>query len=192
MNKIMFVMICGIFLVSLVSAESIGTYMLNSDIELYQTCNNCTYCNFTTVKYPNGNTILSNIIATQDGTYYSYNLDGGNVTEIGTYNYCYDCGNAVERETGCLTFEVTPSGFSGTLGFYFILILIIALVVALGFWIKEVWFVVIGGMALIILGIYSINYGIAGFRDMFITWAIGLFEIGIGATLSIGAAMQKL
>ena len=47
-------------------------------------------------------------------------------------------------------------------------------------------------MGLIMLGIYSINFGVVGFRDMFMTWAIGLFEIAIGAILAIGAAWQKL
>ena len=42
------------------------------------------------------------------------------------------------------------------------------------------------------LGIYSINYGVVGFRDMFMTWGVGIFEIAIGTILSVGAAIQKI
>jgi hypothetical protein len=92
------------------------------------------------------------------------------------------------------TYEITPSGtsggFGGTLGFYIIVLAIIVGVVVLGFSIQEPWFVIIGGMFLMMTGIYSINSGVAGYRDMFMTWGIGLFEIGIGAYLSIKSGME--
>jgi hypothetical protein len=70
------------------------------------------------------------------------------------------------------------------------MILLIAGLIVMGFSVKEGWFVVMGGMGLIMLGIYSINYGIAGFRDMFMTWGLGLFEIFVGGYLSIRAAFE--
>jgi len=98
------------FLISCISATSIGTFEKNTDIELYQTCNNCTYCNFTTIKYPNSTNISTNIAATQSGTYYYYLLAAGNITENGKYSYTYDCGNAVESLTDTLFFDVNPTG----------------------------------------------------------------------------------
>ena len=100
----------ALFLISMVSAVSIGTFEKNTDIELYQTCNNCTYCNFTTIKYPNSTNILTNVEATKRGTYYSYNLSAGNLTANGEYSYTYDCGNAVESLTDTLFFDVNPTG----------------------------------------------------------------------------------
>jgi len=116
MKKIMLVLVLGIFLISLASAscpvgdDCIGTIELSNSIEIYQTCNNCTYCNFTKVKYPNKTVFLSNLEATQDETYFSYDILGGNNSELGEYEYCYDCGNAVEKETSCLHYLVTPTG----------------------------------------------------------------------------------
>jgi hypothetical protein len=92
------------------SAESLGTFERNTDIELIQTCNNCTYCNLTSIKFPNGSDILTNVVMTQSTTLFSFDLSGGNTSFIGTYKYCYDCGNAVERVAGCIDFYVTPSG----------------------------------------------------------------------------------
>ncbi len=105
-----------LFCVSLpnLSAQSIGTFKQQDNIQLYQTCNNCTYCNFTTIKYPNGTTILSNVETTQDDTYFYFDLLNGNTTEIGTYKYCYKCGNSAESVTGCIDFEVTPQGYEVT------------------------------------------------------------------------------
>jgi hypothetical protein len=93
-----------------VSATSIGTFKQSEDIELYQTCNNCTYCNFTSIKYPNSTNILTNRETTKAGTYYSYKLAKSNLSVLGTYVYCYDCGNAAEKSTGCIDFNVNMTG----------------------------------------------------------------------------------
>lgn len=109
MNKLILTLIIGMFLISSVTAVSIGTFKQNTDVELYQTCNNCTYCNLTSVKYKS-NTLLVNITMSSRGTYYYYDLDSGNTTNIGDYSYCYDCGNNIEKRTGCLDFKVTSTG----------------------------------------------------------------------------------
>lgn len=200
MKKILLTIILGIFLISCASAscpdgaDCIGKIKLDNSIDIYQTCNNCTYCNFTQIKYPNKEVFLANIEATADdsGTYFSYEILGGNNTELGEYEYCYDCGNALEKETGCLHYLVTPTGFIDTLGFYIVLLIVLGGIVVLGFSIDEAWFVVLGGLGFIMLGIYSINFGVVGFRDMFMTWGLGLFEIAVGAILSIGAGIQKI
>jgi hypothetical protein len=59
---------------------------------------------------PNDQTLLSNLVATEDETYYSYNILKGNFTEVGDYSYIYNCGNAVEKETGKIDFEITYTG----------------------------------------------------------------------------------
>jgi len=59
---------------------------------------------------PNDQTILSNLEAIEDGTYYSYSIDKTNFTSIGKYLYTYDCGNSVQKETGSIDFEITYTG----------------------------------------------------------------------------------
>ena len=122
MKKLIICLMLGIFLITLASAscpdgdDCIGTVELNNAIEIYQTCNNCSYCNFTKFKYPNRTIILSNISATQEGTYFYSEILGGNNSELGEYEYCYDCGNDAEKETGCLHYLVTPTGFYTSVG----------------------------------------------------------------------------
>ena len=128
----MMIVVSILFSISLVSADSIGVFKSSEVIELYQTCNNCTYCNLSSIKYPDGLNILNNTIMNQDDSYFYYILNGNYTINTGIYTYCYDCGNDYERETGCLNFEITPKGDTFTtgnalvnFGFIFIIILII-------------------------------------------------------------------
>lgn len=104
-------LLVSLFLISFTSAESIGEFQLDiDDVEIYQTCNNCTGCNFTRVMGPNNQSILSNIEANVDGDYYYFNIQKENFTVNGEHRYGYSCGNAVEKETGFNTFTITYSG----------------------------------------------------------------------------------
>ena len=122
-NQVYWLILC-LFLVlgiSFVSAVSIDPIEKGNNATLYQTCNNCTYCNLTKVSNNFGEVLISNVEFNEDpATYYSYILNGSNTTTLGTYTYCYDCGNSGESETGCIDFEVTPSGFASDLSKAFV------------------------------------------------------------------------
>lgn len=114
-KKVIFLLIL-MSVLPLLSAESIGEYQLDiDDVEIFVTCNNCTDVNFTRLMGPNNQTLLSNLVATQDGTYYFYVVDKGNLTQQGLYQYCYDGGNADARETGCNNFLISYTGKDLTL-----------------------------------------------------------------------------
>jgi len=114
-----------------ISASSIGTFGQGKDVEVYQTCNNCSYCNITAVKYPNSTNILTNVGMVKDGTYFSYTVGANNLTSLGEYAYCYHCGNGEDTATGCLNFEVTPTGIKPTnsQGILYGLLFLVALVI---------------------------------------------------------------
>jgi len=187
------ILIIFLLALPLIVAETSGGNLMakqNDCISLPQECADCTYVTLTTITLPNLNKTSIQTGMDKDGTSFSYDYCGTSL--IGTYSYC-TLGDVGGTDTvACNDFEITPSGFQGTLGFYFIILAILGGIVLMGFSIREAWFVVLGGLGFIMLGIYSINYGIAGFRDMFMTWAIGLFEIGVGAILSVGSAIQKM
>ena len=113
MNKgilLITIILLGIFSITIISAVSIGEFKLEEDVLIYQTCNNCTGCDFTRVIDEDDNVIISNVDAVKDGTFYSYNISSGNFTVAGDYTYCYSCGNPVENRTGCIDFEMTRTG----------------------------------------------------------------------------------
>ena len=189
-NKILLTIMLGIFLISLVSAYS--PHKQNTDWNVGVSSNNATSCNVSYISYPDNSMVYLKGIMTQDRASFNYSLDSGNFTQLGDTCAGIVCTDGVKKEVGSICRNVTPSGFINTLGLYLIFLIVLGGVIILGFSIEEVWFVVLGGMGLIMLGIYSINYGIVGFKDMFMTWGVGLFLIGIGTILSIGAAWQKM
>ena len=74
--KVMIFLAIGLFLITTVTA-SLGTFQENTEVDLIQTCNNCTYCNLTSIKYPNGTNAFTNVEMTKDNTYFNYtNLRG--------------------------------------------------------------------------------------------------------------------
>ena len=175
----------------LISADPVflGTAKQNDVFRITQTCPDATYINITSVSYPNNNIAVSDIAMTSlSNNEYDYYF---NKTEIlGRYDVLMISDGCTK--TTSLYFEISPSGFDDTLGFYFLLIGISGGIILLGFTMKDEWFVVAGGMAFLFVGLYSINQGIAGQRDMFITWGIGLFEIFLGGYLSIKAGLEVM
>ena len=116
MAKVINLLISFLFLILLIpfiSAASIDPVEQNTDARLYQTCNNCTYCNITEITNNNGTVLLNETsFNNNSATKFFYILNGSNTSTLGTYTYCYDCGNSAQSETGCIDFEVTPNGFA--------------------------------------------------------------------------------
>lgn len=92
----------------LCSASLIGEQY--KPIELYQTCNNCTYCNVTAIKFPDHHDLVIEKVMVQSESYFNYSLDSGNTTQLGEYQYCYECGNNVDVATGCIPFIISSTG----------------------------------------------------------------------------------
>lgn len=115
MRKIFLFLMLGMFLISIASAENIGSFNRGQKVEMFQTCNNCTYCNMTRlIDLSTSNIILSNIIMDRDGTYYNYTIAGdvSSGMKIGEYKYCYDCGNGYTSDTGCNSFTLKDESMS--------------------------------------------------------------------------------
>jgi len=175
MNKIIISLILSLIVgtlifsgINLVNAE---TYQVNKDINLTFPCtlNNAIPSSSATfnitVNKVGGKTIIDNEQATSLGQglfyYQTYFVD------IGTYEvieFCYDGTYSYSNKE---YFEVTPSGKSGTnnLVFFIFLILILYAINLLGFFGKNEIMTILGGMALIFLGVYMTNNGIIIYRD---------------------------
>ncbi len=185
-------MMMGIFLLSLTSAsiENLGSFKQNADIELIQTCSDCTYNNISNVLFPNGTNAVSDIAMERDDTFYNYTFT--NTTTLGTYsvNGFGDTGGV--KTTWNYKFEVTPTGDSESLlGFFIIVYLILAGIVIFGFYVQSEWIAILGGMGLIFIGIFIMNTGIVIFRND-ATQVIALVTIGLGAIISIGTGMELI
>jgi hypothetical protein len=183
-----FLFILVLVLTVQIASASLGTVKQNECISI-RVLANCSSINITEVSDGTNTFVLNTPMEKLGGQTFNYTFC--DTASIGDYSYSWNnpCVDCATDECGN-DFEVTPSGFGNTLGFYIVMIILVGGLIVLGFTISEEWFVILGGMGLIMLGIYSINYGIAGFRDMFMTWGLGLFEIGVGFILSVGSAFQ--
>lgn len=113
LNKILLILLClmlfGIPNISS-SMQTLGTYQLDKDVLLIQTCDNCTYVNISSVIYPNGTVALSNVVMTKDDTYYYYTFNKTNV--LGRYIVNTYGDLDTEKTASSYDFYITNTGFS--------------------------------------------------------------------------------
>lgn len=181
-----------IFLIAGVSAEveNFGNFKQNTCISIPQTCSNCTVVTLNKIQLPNGQQTIINEAMTKTGNVYNYTYCGNSL--IGKY-LVTTCGD-VDGFSTCVdyTYEVSPNGQEGSLGFFIVIVLVLAGLVLLGFSVGDGWFVVFGGMGLVAFGLYSVTNGIAGYRDDLVTWGTSITLIGVGSYLAINSALEMI
>lgn len=187
--SILYIFLATIILVmSLGSAlENMGTFQQNKDFTLTQTCSEATFITIT-VNYPNSSIMASNISMTSVGAgQFSYDVNHNKLIQLGRYDV-KGVSDGCENTFGTF-FTITPSGLTGVLGLFIIVFIISYGIGFFGFFGKNVWVSMLGGMAMIALGIYTINNGIDVYRT-FMTNIIAWTTIGIGAIFSITAGIE--
>lgn len=195
MKKIILSLIIGLFLISLASAGLIGPFKQGTDVNIIQTCDDCTYNNITSVLYPNGFIALSKVQMDKDGTYYNYTLTG-NYTQIsGTYIV-----NGVGDLHGVDTvwaydFDITPTGtiqssiLNNPVLIILFLLSLIFLGLGVGFKIASLGF--IGSILLILSGIYTMIYGFNNITNLY-TRGVAIALIGLGIIFMFISAYEWL
>lgn len=109
MKKIIFGIILGMFLISLGSADiDLGTKKQNTCFGITQTCNNCTYANVSSIKFPNESIWYVNDAMVKIDTNYNYSFCDS--SQLGTYYFSLkgDRDGTVHTEEGWFT--VTTNG----------------------------------------------------------------------------------
>lgn len=101
-----------LLLVGSVSAEFLGDdYPINEDYRVYLTCDECISCNMTRFNF-GSEELLNRTALLSDGTYWETIINSGNLSKIGSYEWCYECTNGLLIETGCNYFKTTSLGIS--------------------------------------------------------------------------------
>lgn len=189
----------GIFLINLVSAENVcgntnsflGTYKQTETVKLKQVCDTCTYVNLSSVNYPNSSTETLNIAMTKNGVDYSY--DFSNTTNLGCYSYSVFGDKDGNLKAEVIDFQITPSGEGGSSNTIFIIfaVLLIYGITFAGFYGRNIPVTILGGMAMIFLGIYLISQGVIIYRDN-LTNYIAYLTIAIGTITAFWAILEQL
>ena len=197
-SRILLFVIVSLFAITFVSAVNecnndnsfLGTFPQGRNVNLVQTCDTCTYVNLSKVVYPNGTVVSYNTVMTKIGV--EYNQTTGDSKILGCYSYCVygDKDGTIASE--CIDYRITPSGQGGgssNIVFFIFIIAALYIITAVG-WFNEIeWLTILGGMAMIGLGIYMIRFGIIIYRD-WITNYFSYITIGIGLFASVAAAIH--
>jgi len=183
------ILFISMFLITSVNAlETLKPAKLNEQYVITQTCSSCSFVNLTLSNQEG--IILSNQEMTLNGSgvwVYEYiplivgrhdvagvgDLDGIN-TNFATY------------------FDVTPSGFTSTLGFYFLIFLIPASLIVFGFKIEDNWVIILGGFALTFVGLYILFFGIDTIKDPTYTFGFGIITLMTGAYFGIRGSYEAV
>jgi len=187
--NIALILLLGFSMIGLVSAVGdIGIVKQHNCIDLYNYCPTCSYVNLTAIKYSNGTLDVMNQNMTKSDNNYVYEFCA--TSQIGEHSYT-TCGDKGGTET-CedITFEVTPSGFNGTLGFYILIFALSFGIIGLGFYLDDAPIVVLGSFGLYFVGLYILFNGISGMKDTVYTWAIGIIVLMLAAYISIRSAYE--
>jgi hypothetical protein len=185
--KVFSLIIAVLFLFPLISA-GLGTFRPGDTVPV-RVLSNCSNVDLIEVNGEAINTAMDNL----GGQTWSYNytLPSGSKPGIYSYSWNPNCIDCAKGDCGN-SFEVTPDGQQGSLGFFVVIILVLAGLIMLGFSVSDGWFVVFGGLGLIAFGLYSVTNGIAGYRDSLITWGTSITLIGVGAYLAINSSLQMI
>ena len=174
-----------------IAVGSIGTVKQFDCISLYNYCPTCSYINLTGMKYPNGTINDMNLAMTKSN--HNYNYTFCDTDSLGKHFYT-TCGDKGSTTPACedIDFEVTPSGFTLTTGFYILLMILSVGFVVLGFYIQDNWVIVLGGFAMVFLGLFQLFYGINDFKDNVYTWGLGIVFLMTGAYFSVRGSYEAL
>jgi len=190
--NILLLIIVGLFLVGLGSGEGILEPVKAGEcISLYQLCDSCSYVNISSIRFPNGTVLNLNQAMTKTNSDYNYSFCDTSL--LGGYSYSV-CGDKTgEFKCEKLEFDSTPSGKesnSSTIVFFLFIIIMIYAIAGVGFFGRNVPITILGGMAMIGLGVYMINEGIIIYRD-WITNYFAYLTIGLGALVSLWALVEE-
>lgn len=201
-NLIVILLLCSLMsfmFIGLVNAEAdvkdFGTVKQNSQLSIIMTCgftngSSCSstaQCNVTSIQYPNQSLVIADKIMTRNGP--NFNLTVPTTDTIGPYNGNQRCCDAGLCGDEAFKYYVSASGFSDMLGLSIIIILAIYAIAFIGFFGKSEWVTIIGGLGMMMLGLYCINFGIDVYRN-FITDAFAWLTIGLGAFFAILAGVE--
>ena len=200
MKKLYLLILMCIVLSSLAYAttdtrEVEDVFQINDQVNYAKPCfNNGTYCsssakcNFT-IYDPDNVVLVDNKEGTNNFYNHNYTLY---FTKLGLHKIDMTCVDG--GRTGAETFyaQVTGSGLIDNLGFQVLVIALSFGIILLGFYLKDGWVTILGTFGLYFLGIYILFYGIAGVKDLIITWAIGLITLGLAGYISIRSAHDMI
>lgn len=172
---------------------NLGTFKQNECVPI-RVLANCSNINLVEVTINNKDSFIINSPMQNIGGQ-TFNYTFCDTAELGTYSYswdnpCLDCG---QGDCGN-DFTITPSGYSGTLGFYLILLAIVVVIIGAGFYMEDEWLTILGAIACLFLGLLIFINGIDIIKDTTTTDAVAMIVWGVSIYIfykSVASIIEK-
>lgn len=172
------------------ASASLGSYQQNRCVTIKTILVNATAVNISTISLPDSTIAEGNKTMTLQGNTWIYRFC--NTSQIGTYIYDYSdqSGNTYVND-----FTITASGTSGgVLGNFGLFILLFAFgyaILFVGIFTRNIPTTILGGFALIIMGLYTLINGIDMYRN-FATEAFSIITFAFGGFWAAKASLESL
>lgn len=187
MNKILIIALLSAIILMGLGSSDLGSFKQGECVNI-RVLSNESAINLSTITIGSNTTVLNIEMENLVGQTFNYSYCDTEV--LGTYVYdWYPCSNLE-----CVnSFDITPSGNSGnnnTWFFIFVIVLIYA-ITFIAFFGKNEAITIMGGMAMIGLGVYIINNGLIVYRD-WLTNYVAYITLGLGAIMALWAIIELL
>jgi hypothetical protein len=180
--SIIFVLLIGVQFAS----ATLEPVKQNECVDLLGSSDSTASMNLSSITYPNQTTWYQTIEMTKNDKTFSYHFC--DTSQLGGYVYNY---YEADGTTWINDFTVTPSGLDNVLGYFILCFIIVYSIGFIGFFGKNEWISIIGGLAMISLGTYVILNGIDVYRTT-LTDVIAWWTIALGAFFSLYAAVAVI
>lgn len=114
---------------------------------------------------------------------HNFTVLGKHNGKLGVYEYSITATGGGYNSTESFTYEITPSGETGLLGFYFLAIILSYGVLGLGLWKQDITISVLGSFALFFIGLYIMFFGIDVYKN-FLTEGFSIITLGVAFYVS--------
>jgi hypothetical protein len=156
---------------------------------LKQICGTCSYINISSVSYPNSSQAMGQAIMVPNGNEYDYNFC--NTTALGRYIVNGFGDPSGTKETWAYDFQVTTTGNNNNYAIPLFLGLGAFILLIFAFVLKNNYLGFMTGTLFIILGIYTIVYGL-GIMSDFYTNALAYVCLGLGLFIFLASAYSAI
>jgi hypothetical protein len=158
-------------------------------VMISQICGNCTYINISSISYPNSSKAVEEVAMTKNGTEYNYLFcDTSNLGEYQVKGY-YDKNGIVDVWT--YPIDVTTTGNNDNYVIPLFLGLGAFILLIFAFVLKNNYIGFMVGILFIMLGIYTIIYGLGIMSDLYTT-SIAYVSLGLGLFIFLASAYSAI
>ena len=161
-------------------------------------CSSSAHCNSTIIS-PNGTVLLNNSREGRQGVYFNISIPSSRTSYLGEYivtRVCYDTGGDINgKASDSYSVLVTPSGFDDDSLGSFILLgfggLVSLGIIIFGFSKNDPPLVLFGGLAMFVLGLFTLLQGVGNYRNTLTEWG-SIITLGIAAYISVRTSMEMI